>query len=520
MKKRVVSLAIVLAMLWAFVPAISDGLKANAAKGDFEIEDGVLVGYHGKGGDVVIPNNVKAIGHDVFWECGGLKSVTMPDSVKEINEMAFCKCLDLKSVTLSNSLTEIGDWAFMDCYSLNSITIPSSVTYIGDSAFQQCIKLKTVHIPENVSFVGPYAFYGCTSLKSITVDPNNKNYTVKDGILYDSKLENLIACPATKKGKVTIPDSVIDIWPAAFGLCDGLTEVKIGKSVNNIDYFAFSDCTGLTSVTIPGSVKKISYEAFSGCKNLKSVYIPKSVTLIMTDAFSNTKVTDVYYAGTQQQWKKIECLDDCEKVAFSNKNIGLSKNVTIHYNYSPSSTLAVTSHPANVSAKAGATVTFTVKASGSGLKYQWYFKKSGAKSWTKWSNKTSATLSFKMTKAWNKAQFYCLVKNGAGKSVKSKTASVTLIQPLKITTQPKNKTVKTGKKAAFSVKATGDKLSYQWYYRKKGAKSWTKWSGKTAASVSLKAAKGWNGAQFYCLVKDSSGKSVKSKTVRLTVKTK
>ena len=49
--------------------------------GVFQIEDGVLVGYTGEGGDVVIPseingNKVTVIGEDVFYGCDSLRSVS------------------------------------------------------------------------------------------------------------------------------------------------------------------------------------------------------------------------------------------------------------------------------------------------------------------------------------------------------------------------------------------------------------------------------------------------------------
>ena len=183
-----------------------------------------------------------------------------------------------------------------------------------------------------------------------------------------------------------------------------------------------------------------------------------------------------------------------------------------------SDVVTIVTQPANVSAKAGESVKLTVKAEGVGLSYHWYYKKSGAKSWTKWSKQTKSTVSFKMASGWNKAQFYCQVKNKAGKRVKTQSAKATLLVEFKITTQPKNKTVKTGKTATFSIKATGNGLKYQWYYKKKGAKSWTKWSGKTKASVSLKATKAWNGAQFYCKVTDGNKKTANSKSAKLTLK--
>ena len=189
---------------------------------------------------------------------------------------------------------------------------------------------------------------------------------------------------------------------------------------------------------------------------------------------------------------------------------------TVLKNSAPS--LQIINQPADFSAKKGETVKLSVKAEGVGLTYQWYYKKSSAKSWTKWNKQTKANVSFKMDSGWNNAQFYCLVKDKAGKSAKTQPAKATLTLELKITTQPKNVSVKTGKTASFSVKATGNGLKYQWYYKKKGAKSWTKWSGKTKASVSLKAAKAWNGAQFYCQVTDGNKKSVNSKASKLTVK--
>ena len=181
----------------------------------------------------------------------------------------------------------------------------------------------------------------------------------------------------------------------------------------------------------------------------------------------------------------------------------------------------ITKQPSDVTVNAGQSFTMTVAAKGNGLSYQWYYKKAGQTAWTLWKGKTGASVTVASKAGWNGMQVYCEVKDASGSSVRSATAKLTVkTAKLSITAQPKSVSVKTGATAKFTVKAAGTELSYQWYYKKSGAKSWTKWKNKTSATVSLKAAKGWNKAQFYCMVKDGSGKSIKSNAAKLTVKTK
>lgn len=116
--------------------------------------------------------------------------------------------------------------------------------------------------------------------------------TVK--LLPDSASGNEVEyTPATKSGKVVIPDTVTvngvtykitEIEKDAFKN-SAITEVKIGKYVTKIGNGAFSGCTKLKKVTIGASVKTIGDKAFYGCKALKSVTIPAKVTKIGKSAF-------------------------------------------------------------------------------------------------------------------------------------------------------------------------------------------------------------------------------------------
>lgn len=118
----------------------------------------------------------------------------------------------------------------------------------------------------------------------------------------------------------------------------GITEASAATGTQYGDlYYTISngeatitDCqTSATSVTIPSTINgypvtKIDYKAFYQYDNLISVTIPDSVTKIGYSAFKYcSKLTDVYYTGTQKEWSKI---------SINSNNNNCLTNATIHYN--------------------------------------------------------------------------------------------------------------------------------------------------------------------------------------------
>ena len=130
-------------------------------------------------------------------------------------------------VTIPNGVKNIMDWVFMDCSNLTSVTIPNSVTSIGKYAFFGCNSLISITIPDSVTSIGYEAFMGCSGMTSISVGKNNKNYSSKDGVLYNKNLTKLICCPGGKTS-INIPDSVTSIGDWAFSGCNNL----ISKQAN------------------------------------------------------------------------------------------------------------------------------------------------------------------------------------------------------------------------------------------------------------------------------------------------
>ena len=167
--------------------------------------------------------------------------------------------------------------------------------------------------------------------------------------------------------------------------------------------------------------------------------------------------------------------------------------------------LTILTQPDDVTAKAGQTVTFSVKAQGKGaLKYQWYYKKAGASDWTLWNGRTTASITPTANSSWNMMKVKCNVTDDNG-NVFSGASTVKIDQPLTVLTQPDDVTTKVGQAVTFSVKAQGKgALKYQWYYKKAGASDWTIWNGRTAASISPVSNSSWHLMQVRCMVSDDS----------------
>lgn len=92
----------------------------------------------------IIPEDIRSIGREAFFDCTGLTSISLPNSVTWIAYMAFGNCSGLLSISLPNSVTGIDQYAFTNCSSLNSFIIPESVTSIGRNAFQDCNSLTEI----------------------------------------------------------------------------------------------------------------------------------------------------------------------------------------------------------------------------------------------------------------------------------------------------------------------------------------------------------------------------------------
>ena len=263
------------------------------------IKDGVLLGYYGLGGDIVLPNTVTKIGDDALKGNDNIVSITIPGSVKDIGNNAFKGCTKLERVIFTNP----------EKTSENLI--------IRLSAFQNCKKLTECEIPARAYQVVGNIFKGCTSLTEVKVNAANPYYFTRDGVLFGPALVEykpqyddayaLQSYPAGRQGAYTIPSEVngkeIDqIWTSGFEGAASLTDITIPATIGRLGTAAF-ESTGLTHVTIPDTVQQVDPAVFQNCTELVSVKLPAGLAEIDQYMFANC--TSLQYVDMPDSITKI-----------------------------------------------------------------------------------------------------------------------------------------------------------------------------------------------------------------------
>ncbi len=162
----------------------------------------------------------------------------------------------------------------------------------------------------------------------------------------------------------------------------------------------------------------------------------------------------------------------------------------------------------------GSTATFTVEATGEGLSYQWWVKKPTATKFSK-SSVTGPVYEVELTEARNGNQIYCVVTDAYGNTARTNTVTMTVAEALSVAdltdcAGPLGSTV------SFTVEATGEGLSYQWWVKKPTAAKFSK-SSITGPTYSVELTEARNGNQVYCVVTDAYGNTVRTNTVSMTI---
>ena len=168
---------------------------------------------------------------------------------------------------------------------------------------------------------------------------------------------------------------------------------------------------------------------------------------------------------------------------------------------------SITQQPTNQTVTVGGNATFSIIATGTvPLSYQWYFNTTN-----RLAVATNYSLTLTNVQSTNAGNYSVIVTNVAG-SVTSSNATLTVLVPPLITTQPQSQTNCQGSMVSFTVTATGAApLSYHWYFNGTNLLA-----GATNTSLTMTNVQTTNAGNYSVIVANSYG-SVTSSVATLTV---
>ena len=320
----------------------------NAAdSGEFTVQGTTLVKYNGNGGEVTVPDGIKALGAGAF-EGTKVTKVNLPESLQEIGKNCFRKCEKLAEITLPVHLWRISDESvFGNNPALKEIkvaegnptyksvdgvlftakgeklvyypdgknggyAIPEGTKMVGQAAF--CAPdMETLSIPASLRKMDSGVLAGIQSLKDINVAADNRVYSSKDGVLYN-KNNALLVKPAAKKAAeekaaaekaerdFTIQGSILVKYNGNGG------EVTVPDGIVALGEEAFQD-SRVTKVILPEGLTSIGHHCFFGCYELEEITLPASLSGVenMTQPFSSTpKLKEFRVAEGSKYYKAVD----------------------------------------------------------------------------------------------------------------------------------------------------------------------------------------------------------------------
>ena len=532
----------------------SDGKLAYMPTSDTEVQ--VISVLQGCGEELAIPETVYCEGDDhtytvtsvrerVFFQNREIRKLTIPDTVTDLGERAFDQMFNVTDVTISRNLKNVGYQALgylgWDGKSLGlvftpgqTLQVPGTIEFMDECAFAGNLHDDIV-VDEGVTALSNYAFTACKRAKSVTLPSTLKR--IGNAALQNCSLVTSIQLP---EGLTYIGDSAFSGTPLeAITLPETLEYLgrnSLGVYGYNADYTA-KQWYGPTHIELNGGLKKMGYDALRGDativtrlnsqKNMVVKYMNQmdKMPVVIWDGKTDIPFNDgstIPYGTTVVVSKDVridgKLLVEGELVFENGAELIVGEDGIVVYNKE----FQITSQPESVALEANRIATFTVKTNRDTVAtYQWQYSNNQGKTWSNSGTEGAqeATLTVPMYRHRDGQMYRCIVTDDQGNRLTSEAATMTLLDYApKLVEQPASVTAKSGETATFQVKATGENLTYQWYFSNNGGQSWGRSSSQGAQTDTLQiaAARYRSGQMYRCVVTNEYGR-VTSEAATLTV---
>ena len=243
------------------------------------------------------------------------KEIRIPDSVTMLSgtlldaDMYYGCDLPLKKLVLGSGIAAITGDMFSRAINLEWIQVSENnptMCSVDGVVYNKNVTVmiayppakQTQHkVPDTVTDVEVLLNTQCPNL-DVQMGAGVKDYTMTDGIIYDSEMTSVLKVTPSATGSYVMPETVTSIEPFAFENSK-LTAVALSPRVTEIMYGTFCNASALEEITIPNSVQWISEWAFEGCTGLKKVHVTDLVywTGIQFNSNPLSYANDLYLNG-------------------------------------------------------------------------------------------------------------------------------------------------------------------------------------------------------------------------------
>ena len=246
-----------------------------------------------------IPKNVATIDEDAFKTCPMLQRFVVADENQTYSayEGILCNKEQTRAIVapkriagklvLPEGMRVIEADCFYNCTLLEEVTLPDTLLAIYARAFESCTALKKIEIPDSVMGGLVSVFHGCSSLE-----------TAKIGNGVTSLSSTFFRCESLKT--VTMTDSVTTLGSSVFCHCSSLTDITLSKNITEISDWAFYGCSSLKRLQIPEGIKTVGFRALQYCTSLEELTFSdrlQEVSRIWYAMADNENLQYVYFQG-------------------------------------------------------------------------------------------------------------------------------------------------------------------------------------------------------------------------------
>lgn len=153
-----------------------------------------------------------------------------------------------------------------------------NVTYVYDTETKVLTLSGTGSTKDYAGYGANKYLFGSNSTMKLAT-----SVVVGEGI---TRLGDYVLYGLSKVTSVSLPSTLTEIGPRAFGGMNLMTGIELNEGLESIGEYAFQSWRSLSSLSFPSTLTYIGNSAFSGCSNVPTLVVPGNVKTVSTYAFN------------------------------------------------------------------------------------------------------------------------------------------------------------------------------------------------------------------------------------------